>query len=301
MSESSGKYPMHVYDGCMLPAFPPLLPTPDRHMEAIKNFQSRNSDILICNFPKTGTNWTYEIVSMLLQGQASYNKDLKTIGMLEIIDLASLDNMASPRILSTHVPFRFLPKQHLAKGCKIIHVLRNPKDALVSFYNHSKFDSRLSHPSTSEVDEYPGSWANYIQDQMENIHNIYDGFFKYEKDWEIAKRTKAVTNVHTMFYEDLHKDPVGEITRLATFLEVSFEDDLLKDIADKCSFLNLQNAAISIKTGNVPVTEAGIKFLFRKGVVGDWKNWFTVAQNEQFNTVMDREFQGSALRFTFEL
>ncbi|XP_033753352.1 sulfotransferase 1C3-like [Pecten maximus] len=221
--------------------------------------------------------------------------------MLEIIDLTNLTNMASPRVLNTHIPFRFLPKQHLTKGCKIVHVLRNPKDTLVSWYNHCKLDSRLRHPSTADEGEFPGTWENFLKDQIENKHNMYDGFIKYEKDWEVAKLTKAVTNVHTMFYEDLRKDPVAEIKRLAGYLEVPAYEELVMDIADKCSFKNLQNAAISIKTGNIPVTEGGIKFLFRKGMVGDWKNWFTVAQNEQFDEFLNRELKGSSLKFKYEI
>ncbi|XP_060068297.1 sulfotransferase 1A1-like [Ylistrum balloti] len=301
MSDTPRKFPMPLYDGCMLPLFPTLLPRADKQMTAIRDFKSKESDILICNFPKTGTNWVYEIVCMLLQGHSSYLKDLKTIGMLEIIDLSTLTDMASPRVLSTHVPFRLLPTQHLAKGCKIIHVTRNPKDTMVSVYNHYKIDSRLRHPSTSEEVEFPGTWENFLKDQMENKHNIYDGFFKYEKDWETAKRTKAVTSVHTLFYEDLHKAPVTEIKRLAEYLEVPADEELLKDVADKCSFKKLREAAVSIKTGNVPVTEGGIKFLFRKGMVGDWKNWFTVSQNEQFNELLNRELKGSNLKFTYEL
>ncbi|OWF54906.1 sulfotransferase 1C2-like [Mizuhopecten yessoensis] len=301
MSDTQGKCPMPVYDGCMLPMFPILLPNADKQMTAIRDFQARESDILICNFAKTGTNWVYEILSMLVQGHSTYLKDLKTIGMLEIIDLTTLTDMTSPRVLNTHIPYRFLPKQHLVKGCKIVHVLRNPKDTLVSWYNHTKRDSRLKHDRTTEEEEFPGTWDNFLRDQIENIHNTYDGFFKFEKDWEAAKRSKAVTNVHTMFYEDLQKETVAEIKRLAEFLEVPADEELVKDIADKCSFQKLQKAAIAIKSGKVPVTEGGIKFLFRKGMVGDWKNWFTVAQNERFDELLDRELKGSALKFTYEI
>ncbi|XP_033751892.1 sulfotransferase family cytosolic 1B member 1-like isoform X2 [Pecten maximus] len=290
------------YDGYVLPDFLPLLPLPDKQMAAVRDFESKDSDILICSLPKTGTNWCYEILSMLVQGHATYVKGAKIAGMLEAVDdLSTLNDLKSPRILSTHVPFRHLPKQHLAKGCKIILSRRNPKDVFVSWYNHCKHDDRISHPKLADEEEFPGTWDCFLKDQTENKHNFYDGFFPYEKAWDEAIRTKQVTNVHTIFYEELKKDPVDAIKRLAKYLELPENDELAKEIADKCSFQKFLNAVVTIKAGPVKIVEGGNHFLFRKGIVGDWKNWFTVAQNEKFNELLDKELKGTSLKYTYEI
>ncbi|XP_033753349.1 sulfotransferase 1C2A-like [Pecten maximus] len=298
MSDTHDKCPLPEYDGYLLPKFPPLVQDTDKRMTAIRDFKSEDTDILICTYPKTGSNWVYEIISMLVQGHATYLKAFKTIGMLEVSDLAALADMTSPRVLSTHVPFRHLPIQHLAKGCKVVHILRNPKDVTVSAYNQCK-SPLVKH--ICDADEFPGTWDYFLRDFFENKHNFYDGFIKYEKDWEVAKRTKAVTNVYTMFYEDLRKNPIAEITRLAKYLEVPSNEELVGDIAEKCSFVKLQNAAETFKTDGPKTIVDGKNVLFRKGTVGDWKNWFTVAQNEQFDDYLDRELKGSTLEFKYEI
>jgi len=43
-----------LYDGYMLPSFPPIVADVQKHMQWIRNFESRDTDILLCSFPKSG-------------------------------------------------------------------------------------------------------------------------------------------------------------------------------------------------------------------------------------------------------
>ncbi|XP_033751449.1 sulfotransferase family cytosolic 1B member 1-like [Pecten maximus] len=289
-----------IYDGCMLPKFPSLLANTEKHMEAIRNYDSKETDVLLCSFPKAGTHWVHEIVSMILQEGAQYTSGHKVNFMLEAMNLEDFDNRPSPRFLNTHVTFRHIPKKHVDNGYKIIHVSRNPKDVMVSFYNHAKNDPC----ALCTEEDFPGTWNDYIQDMCANKHNFYGGFVNYEREWEVAKRTKVVTNVHSVFYEDLKKNPVGEIERMAAFLKKELSPKLIRDIADKCSFKHLAEATTSGQKGQdiTPIFSTNkTNFLFRKGTTGDWKNWFTVAQNEMFELMLESQLKDTGLKFTYEL
>ena len=73
---------------------------------------------------------------MLVQGNTSYRREPKVSTMLEAIpDLTEIETEKSPRILNTHLPFRWLPRKHIENGGKIVHVVRNPKDVCVSMYH----------------------------------------------------------------------------------------------------------------------------------------------------------------------
>ena len=76
---------------------------------------------------------------MILKRKAEYSKEPKEFLFLEAVpDLDVVRNLPSPRPLNTHLPYRWLPTQHIENGGKIVHVLRNPKDVCVSWYHHIK-------------------------------------------------------------------------------------------------------------------------------------------------------------------
>jgi hypothetical protein len=72
-----------------------------------------------------------------------------------------LADNSSPRLFMTHMQFRFLEKQVLEDKLKVIVVMRNPKDTLVSFYHFyrmSKFEGN-----------FPGTWGDFFQLYKRNV------------------------------------------------------------------------------------------------------------------------------------
>ena len=74
---------------------------------------------------------------MLVQGNSNYTKQAKISSMLEAVrDISAIESPESPKVLNTHLPYKWLPRKHKENGGKIIHITRNPKDAYVSNYYH---------------------------------------------------------------------------------------------------------------------------------------------------------------------
>jgi hypothetical protein len=53
------------------------------------------------------------------------------------------------------------------------------------------------------------------------------------------------------------------------------------------------------KTREIPPDDKGNAFI-RKGVIGDWKNYFTVAMNEDWDTWIAETLDGSGFEMVFE-
>lgn len=106
---------------------------------------NNNASFFFC----TGTHWTHEILAMLISRSSKYN----TFGTLENMVEAMpnnemLNNKPSPRLLLTHLPYKYLPSQLKNGTGKIVYVQRNPKDLHVSMYNHQKGKGMMSDDMT---------------------------------------------------------------------------------------------------------------------------------------------------------
>ena len=75
---------------------------------------------------------------MLQRGQAVYDKRTAESTFLDVQRIELLSELDSPRLLVSHMPFDLLPEQLKAKRTKIVHVYRNPRAVLVSFYFQTK-------------------------------------------------------------------------------------------------------------------------------------------------------------------
>ena len=149
------------------------------------------------------------MMRMLISGKAEYFTGTKGDTMLEaVMDLKTLDNVPSPRILNTHAPFRHLPKAHLEKGYKVVHCLRNPKDVMVSWFNHTVID-RVTHRDT-----FPGTWDEYFQLCTDNKMSRY----QRKKDVEMRSRGNVIDSVFQNVYDVFNYLLLAYIPTIRAFL-----------------------------------------------------------------------------------
>ncbi|XP_062601636.1 sulfotransferase 1C2-like [Saccostrea cucullata] len=276
------------FDGCCFPPFPPLAADAKKHLDALRNMKTREDDVLMITFPKCGTHWVWEIIVMLLQGKAEYHPLTREHVFLDMIsDLSSLDKLPSPRVFNSHMPYRWLPQEQFRSGRKIVNVIRNPKDVAVSWYCHWHSSNELGCGSVS--------WQEFFEEVvLGQYKNAFGGYFNFQKELFGAVKTNKECSIHTLYYEKLKKDPVSEILKLASYLGVACSTELASNISEKCSFQNLKDASDNTKDhGEIAkaMKEMGRELpkFYRKGEVGDWKNWYTISQNERHDAMIKQE------------
>ena len=74
---------------------------------------------------------------MIVNGVAKYKSRSAYETALSFNTPENLAAIPRPCVLNTHLPPKYMPNQILEKRCKILLMLRNPKDRITSGFGHS--------------------------------------------------------------------------------------------------------------------------------------------------------------------
>ena len=270
-------------------------------------------DVYVLAFPRTGTNWTQELVWLL---QNDYNfeeaKGLPLDRRFPLLDwivhldhaleawlqfttqsskqgdyLKTVEDMSSPRFIKSHFPLCLLPDALLEKS-KIFTCFRNPKDTVVSFYHHQK----LMKPSG-----YAGDFPAFFDLFMDNLI-VYTPYFEYMKEmWQ----RRHHPNVCFLFFEDMKKDLASNVRKVAKFLGKDVSDEMVEALVDHLSFKQMRNnPAVNKEERRKLGLFTGEGSFLRKGETGDWKNFFTDEMNRRMDEAIERHFEPIGLEFQYE-
>ena len=84
---------------------------------------------------------------------------------------------------------------------------------------------------------------------------------------------------------------------ISNFINKPLSDNFISRIAEQCTFSGMKKNEASY---SLP-TKDGESSMLRKGVVGDWKNYFTPELNERFENEVLAKLKGTGLQFDFEI
>ncbi|XP_010499321.1 PREDICTED: cytosolic sulfotransferase 7-like [Camelina sativa] len=268
-----------------------------------RGFEPQDTDIVIASFPKSGTTWLKALTVALLERSKHSSSDDHPLLLdnphglvpyLELIFQTSKPDMtsisSSPRLFSTHMAFQTLREALQNSPCKIVYVWRNMKDVLVSFWYFKCAILKIE----EERSMLESMFASFCRGVINN-GPFWEHVLSYWKG-----SLEDPKNVLFLKYEELKTDPNVQLKKLAEFLGCPFtveeeESGSVEEILDLCSLRNLKNLEIN-KTGK---TARGFdhKTFFRKGQVGDSKNYLTPEMEKRIDMIVEEKFRGSDIKF----
>ncbi|CAJ1084941.1 cytosolic sulfotransferase 3-like [Xyrichtys novacula] len=282
--------------------------------ENLQNFRARPDDILIATYPKAGNTWLSYTLDLLYFGQTSHSHEREDKIFLRVPMLEStfhylepgpdpssdpipiclkgtdlVNNLStSPRLIKTHLPVQFIPKSFWEQNCRIFYVGRNAKDIVTSYFNFERM---------SVLNPDPGDWSSYFQRFMDG-KVLFGSWYDHVNGWWKKKQTYSC--IHYMFYEDLIEDTARELDKICSFLGLSPTVEEKESIVSEVQFDAMKKNKV-VNHDELRTMKVNISPFMRKGKVGDWKNHFTVAQNEEFDKHYEKKMKDPILKFRNEI
>lgn len=234
-----------------------------RQQNLIPITETNEDDIFIAGYPKSGNTWMQHLISSILLESTSQRLTPRLVN--EIVP-----DVHAKQYYRRFLPEMFFKTHNLPKPQykKVIHLIRDGRDAIVSYYKMEVNQNKNYRFSLEDMvidgkGIFPSKWHIHTRQWMENPFNA---------------------KILTVRYEDLKLQPLFELQKICNFANIQLSKDLLFQIITANNInklrekINIYGTDNEHNYKNKPVTS-----FFRKGIIGDYKSILNRSQIENFN------------------
>jgi hypothetical protein len=235
--------------------------------------QQSKAKVLVNGSPKSGTTWMLKMIASLpgYEEIGNYYSDLQMYHATQPGHVIHGHDAYTPELKNIL----------LAEGVKVILMLRDPRDQLVSRMFHVK-------RSTNHA------WHERLKalDNDEALMLCIEGREKLPgmRDMITLAQSWLEGNAEALCvrYEDMMADPVLHFSLVLDYLGIHNNKSLSEVIVERNRFARLSMGKRIWQSERKPGQE-DTKSHFRKGIVGDWRNYLTPAHIERFKELCGQQ------------
>ncbi len=236
------------------------------------DYQPTQHDVVVCTYPKCGTNWTMQIayqIAMRGQGDFAHIHDVipwPDFAKQELLIPLSDDTarQVAPtglRVIKTHLEWERVP---YTKDARYICIIRDPKDAFVSQYHFIR-DVVLgplmpSVPIMLQIffsDAAPFVWE-------EHLH----GYWK----------ERQLPNLLILTFEEMNRDLPAAVRNIAAFMGVELTEEEFNTVCEKSSFAYMKAANEKFAPPAISPWSSPNRQMIRRGASGGSSELITPEQ-----------------------
>lgn len=244
----------------------------------VNSITRKNGSIILVEYPKSGGTWLSQLISSYLE--------------------IPFPRHRIPSLKKSLYHSHYLPKYNIPKNDKIVFLVRDGRDVAISQYFHQLVWNEKNKLNPKDVNYHRSQLRFENYDKLkENLASFLHYIFKsrpsklqqftymgnwYEFNQKWIEQMKKADNIYLIKYESLLDHPHQTLSELfTTFFNTEVDPQKLVNIIDQYSFETLSKR----KKG-----EENKNSFLRKGISGDWKNYFGEKEKEIF-----KEYTGDLL------
>lgn len=246
--------------------------------------QSENENVFHCTVQKSASQWIRSIVTderiYRYSGLTSYQYTQEMPGGFDPrkITEMSFDKPFPARTFVTplYIDYESFKKIPKPRKYKVFFLMRDPRDLLISWY----FSAKYSHALVGDLGRIRQELhrLDLVDGLLYGIDCLEDvGIFKAQRSW--ADSPSNDTNVMLVKYEHLIKpDSAALFRQVLNHCDIRIPNNQLNDLLELYSFEKLSGRKRGQEDQNAH---------YRKGVQGDWKNYFNDKIQNRFMEASD--------------
>ena len=231
---------------------------------ALMPFLCKKLEIVhVVEFPKCGGSWVRNMIRTYM------NKDLFINNRF----------ISKNDVILSHRMFTSTYKNPVV-------VVRDPRDMYVSFYHYeTNYKGRSNKPAIYDYFKHDPN-----RDPKDNFHEYLKAKMLYKSHpWffysQFVDSWVNIPNICFIRYEDCLKDAGKQLIKIMRHLDKTIDFVLINDTVSKTSFKSITKEKYGVSR---VAGDADNSNFHRKGVAGDWENYFSRESCELFNKLEGR-------------
>ncbi|MCP4421391.1 MAG: sulfotransferase domain-containing protein [Chloroflexi bacterium] len=239
----------------------------------ISSSQQSKAKVLVNGSPKSGTTWMLKMIASLpgYENVGNYRGDLQKYHMAQDGNVIHGHGAYTPELKNIL----------LEEGVKVVMMVRDPRDQLVSRMFHVKHN--VPHVWNKRMKGLDNDTALMLCiEGRENLPSMRD-MVALAQSW-INGNAEALC----VRYEELLADPVTHFSTVLDYLGIGNNRRMAEMIVERNRFARLSVGKRIWQRPREPGQE-DTKSYVRKGIVGDWRNYLTPTHIERFKDICGQQ------------